>query len=165
MKKILFMLPIMVTLLLFTSCSKDEGSESQTFFVNVYTQAESIYDDGNTEKKLVEDANVYLFKSDGGEIDTQKSAESIANSSVLTYTDGTTSKQAEYKITNNPGVFNFENISNGQYVLWVEYNFGYGVTYHSSKAINVNNDYRGKTEEKVFITSISDKGFYRYQNW
>lgn len=165
MNKMLFMLPVMVTLFVFTSCSKEDGGESQTFFVNVYTQAESIYDDGNTEKKLVDDANVYLFKSDGKNIDTQKSAESIANTSVLTYIDGTTSKQAEYKISNNPGVFNFENISNGQYVLWVEYNFGYGVTYHSFKDINVNNDYRGKTEEKIFITSISDKGFYRYQNW
>ena len=64
---------------------------------------------------------------------------------------------------NEPGIFNLEDVKNGDYILWVEYNFGYGVTYHSSKEISVNYDYRMETEEKIFVTS--GEGYYRYQNW
>ena len=64
------------------------------------------------------------------------------------------------------GVFNIENMPNGEYILWVTYMEEYGGrTYSSYKAISVNHDYRGKSEKKVFQTSMQDQGLYVYQNW
>ena len=163
MRRLFFMLTIILPAMAFMGCSDDEGDEYQTFFVYVYRQYEDAHENNPDEKEFVNDANVYLFESNEKNIDTQKSAESIANSSVLTYTDGTTSERAKYKIMNEPGIFNLEDVKNGDYILWVEYNFGYGVTYHSSKEISVNYDYRMETEEKIFVTS--GEGYYRYQNW
>ncbi len=55
---------------------------------------------------------------------------------------------------------------NGEYILWVTYREEYGGrTYSSYKAISVNHDYRGKSEKKVFQTSMQDQGLYVYQNW
>ena len=55
---------------------------------------------------------------------------------------------------------------NGEYILWVTYSEEYGGrTYSSYKAISVNHDYRGKSEKKVFQTSMQDQGLYVYQNW
>lgn len=166
MRKILFLLPLLAALFVFSGCSDDgEESGAQTFFVNVYSKANSIYGD-ETEKELVNKAFVYLYQNENKSIDNSKSAESVAVDGVLTYSDGTTSSKPKYATGTQPGVFNFENIENGNYVLWVVYMLDYGgVTYSSYKNITVNYDYRGTTEEKVFTTSMSDTGFYRFQNW
>ena len=163
MKKVLFLLPLLAVLFVFSGCSDDEeGDGAQTFFVNVYSKAYG----SELEKDLVNKAFVYLYQNENKSIDSQKSAESVVNDGILTYSDGTTSSKPKYATDIQPGVFNFENVENGNYVLWVVYMLDYGgVTYSSYKNITVNYDYRGTTEEKVFITSMSDTGFYRFQNW
>ena len=166
MRKLLFMLPMLAALFVFSGCADDEeGNGTQTFFVNVYSKANSIFGD-ETDKELVNNAFVYLYQNENKTIDNQKSAESVVNDGVLTYSDGTKSSKPKYDTNFQPGVFNLENIENGNYILWVVYMLDYGsATYSSYKNITVNYDYRGTTEEKVFITSISDTGFYRFQNW
>ena len=112
MKKILLLLAILPMFM--TSCSNDDESTEQTFFVNVYTKWE------DSEEKVAKKAFLYIY----------------------------------------------ENMPNGEYILWVTYREEYGGrTYSSYKAISVNHDYRGKSEKKVFQTSMQDQGLYVYQNW
>lgn len=158
MKKILLLL---IALSMFiTSCSKDDDSKEQTFFVNVYSSWQ------NSEEKLVNKALVYIFPYENKTIDNSKSAKSVANDGLITYTDGSLSSRPKYATRFQTGVFNIENISNGEYILWVVYMEDYGGRCHSSyKKINVNSDYRGTSEKKFFQTSSQDQGLYLFQNW
>lgn len=158
MKQILFLTAIL-SLFLFTSCSKDDEPAEQTFHVNVYKKWQ------DSDKEFVKKAVVYLFADENKSIDNTKSASSIITHGVITYTDGTAAVP-EYATKFQPGVFNMENIANGEYILWVTYMIEYGgICYSSYKKISVNYDYRGKVEEKIFRTATSDTGIYIYQNW
>lgn len=145
------------------SCSDDsEDSGKQTFFVNVYSKPNSIYG----EKELVNYAFVYIYENENKEIDGLASSESVVEDGVLTYVDGNKSSRPKYATSFQPGVFNLENITNGDYILWVTYMTDFKSSFYSSfKNIIVNYDYRLTTEEKTFMTSIDDKGIYRYQEW
>ena len=158
MKKFLLLL---VTLPLFiTSCSKDDESNEQTFFVNVFSKWE------DSKEEIAKEALVYIFPNENKDIDNSKSAKSVIDDGVITYSDGSTSAKPKYATKFQQGIFNFENISNGEYVLWVVYMTEYGGRCYSSyKKINVNYDYRGKSEKKVFQTSMQDQGLYIFQNW
>lgn len=166
MKRILFLLTITLPLV-FTSCSKDDESGEQTFFVNVYQKWDGKLGDtnwGESEETLAEKAFVYLYENNGKIVDNDKSAMSVVTDGVITYSDGSRSSQPTYATKTLPGIFNMENIKNGEYILWVTY-LNYSVSYSSYKKINVNHDYRGKGEKKVFLTSSNDTGLYRFQNW
>ena len=158
MKKFLFLLAILPMFI--TSCSKDEESNEQTFFVNVYTKYE------DSEEKLAEKAFVYIFTNENKAIDNNVSKVSVVDDGVITYADGSKSSKPKYATKFQAGVFNIENMPNGEYVLWVTYMTEYGGrSYSSYKKISVNNDYRGKSEKKVFLQSMEDQGLYFYQNW
>lgn len=158
MKKVLLLLAILP--ILTTACSKDDESTEQTFFVNVYTKGE------NSEEELSKKAFVYIFANENKSIDNSKSAESVADDGVITYTDGSKSSKPKYAIKYQPGVFNIENIPNGEYILWVTHmNEHGGACYSSYKKISVNEDYRGASEKKVFLITSEDRGLYFYQNW
>lgn len=158
MKKTLFLMAIL-SMCLFTSCSKDDESTEQTFYVNVYKKWQ------DSDKELVKKAVVYLFADENKSIDNTQSASSIITHGVITYTDGKTAVP-EYATRFQPGVFNMENIANGEYILWVTYMIEYGgICYSSYKKISVDHNYRGKLEEKIFQTSYSDTGVFIYQNW
>lgn len=161
MKKLLLMTLVMsLPLIVFTSCSKDDEPAEQTFFVNVYSKWES------GDESLVKDAFVYLFPNENKSIDDQKSAISVVSDGVMTYTDGSKSLAPKYATKFQSGVFNLENISNGEYILWVTYKVAVGARFYSSyKKIDVNYDYRGTTEKKVFQTSMEDNGLYIYKKW
>lgn len=161
MKKVLLLLAILPILtILTTACSKDDESTEQTFFVNVYTKWE------NYEEELSKKAFVYIFDNENKNIDNSKSAESVADDGIITYTDGSKSSKPKYAIKYQPGVFNIENMPNGEYILWVTHMNEYGgACYSSYKRISVNEDYRGANEKKVFQITSLDRGLYLYQNW
>lgn len=162
MKKLLIMLAAMLPLFAFVGCSDDEGNGVQTFFVNVYSKY-GFEDD--SDKELANQAFVYLYSNEGKNIDTEESAESVVKDGVLTFSDGSVSEKPKYATDFQPGVFNFENVENGRYVLWVVYMYDYaGICYSSYKNITVNEDYRGTTEEKVF-TYEEGLDRYRFQEW
>lgn len=165
MKKLIIMLAAMLPLFVFSACSDDEdgGSGSQTFFVNVYSKYG--FED-ESDKELVNQAFVYLYSDEGKSIDTEESAESVVKDGVLTYSDGSDSEKPKYSTGFQPGVFNFENIENGNYILWVVYMYDYaGICYSSYKKIAVNEDYRGTTEEKIFTHTDDMFNTYRFQAW
>lgn len=161
MKKLLLMvLVIFLPVIAFTSCSKDDEPTEQTFFVNVYSKWET------GEETLVKDAFVYLFSNENKSIDNQNSAYSVVSDGTITYTDGSKSSAPKYATKFQSGVFNLENIPNGEYILWVTYKVAVGARFYSSyKKIVVNNDYRGAIEKKVFLTSMDDNGLYIYKTW
>lgn len=143
-----------------SSCSKDDESSEQTFYVNVYTQ----WEDGDEE--ISNQALVYIFAKENKNIDTSKSAESVVDDGVITYTDGTKSSKPKYATKYQVGVFNIENFPNGEYILWVTHMNEYGgACYSSSKNISVNENFKGASEKKVFKQGWSDRGMYFYQNW
>ena len=165
MRKVLFLL---VMAAVFVACSKDDDDKEQTFFVQVY----SSWDGGNPEiwgeptEELVKKAAVYLFQNENKSIDTDKSAKSVISEGKITYSDGSLSLSSKYTTNFQSGVFNLENIPNGNYILWVIYMTEYGGRCYSSyKAINVNYDYRGTMEKKVFHTSMSDTGLNIFEEW
>ncbi|MCS3200595.1 hypothetical protein [Candidatus Bacteroides intestinigallinarum] len=95
-----------------------------------------------------------------------KSAESVADDGVITYTDGSKSSKPKYATKYQSGVFNIENMPNGEYILWVtDMNEYGGACYSSYKKISVNESYRGTSEKKVFLRTAQDRGLYLYQNW
>lgn len=158
MKKFLFVLAFLPMFI--TSCSKDDEASEQTFFVNVYTKWE------NSEEEIAKKASVYIFANENKSIDNTKSAISVVDDGVITYTDGSTSSKPQHATKIQSGVFNIENIPNGEYILWVTSMNEYGgACYSSYKKINVNNDYRGASEKKVFQITSQDRGLYFYQNW
>ena len=162
MNKFLLLALAVLMPLWFVGCSDDEGSDSQTFFVNVYFKY-GFEDD--SDKELANQAFVYLYSDEGKSIDTEESAESAVKDGVLTYSDGSVSEKPKYATDFQPGVFNFENVENGNYVLWVVYMYDYaGICYSSYKKIIVNEDYRGTTEEKIF-TYEEGLDTYRFQEW
>ena len=143
MKKILLLLAILP--ILTTACSKDDESTEQTFFVNVYTKWE------NNEEEISKQAFVYIFANENKSIDNAKSAES---------------SKPKYATKYQSGVFNIENMPNGEYILWVtDMNEYGGACYSSYKKISVNESYRGTSEKKVFLRTAQDRGLYLYQNW
>lgn len=158
MKKVLLLLAILP--ILTTACSKDDESTEQTFFVNVYTKGE------NSEEEISKQAFVYIFANENKSIDNSKSAESVTDDGVITYADGSKSPKPKYATKYQSGVFNIENMPNGEYILWVTHmnEFG-GACYSSYKKISVNEDYRGASEKKVFLITSEDRGLYFYQNW
>lgn len=158
MKKILFFLAVLP--LLTTACSKDNEANEQTFFVNVYTKW------GNNEEQISKNTFLYIFANEKKEIDTNQSAISVPNEGVITYTDGSHSGKPTYATRYQAGVFNIENMPNGEYILWVTHMQEYGgARYSSYKRITVNEDYRGASEKKVFLLSSQNTGLYTYQNW
>lgn len=158
MKKILLLLAILPMFM--TSCSNDDESTEQTFFVNVYTKWE------DSEEKVAKKAFLYIYENENKSIDNSQSTISVVNDGLITYTDRSKSSKPKYATKFQSGVFNIENMPNGEYILWVTYMEEYGGrTYSSYKTINVNQDYRGKSEKKVFQTSMQDQGLYIYQNW
>lgn len=158
MKKILLLLVLLPMFM--TSCSNDDEPTEQTFFVNVYTKWE------DSEEKVAKKAFLYIYENENKSIDNSQSTVSVVNDGLITYTDGSKSSKPTYATKFQSGVFNIENLPNGEYILWVTYMEEYGGrTYSSYKAINVNHDYRGKSEKKVFQTSMQDQGLYIYQNW
>lgn len=154
-RKILFVISIILAS--FSSCNKEDEPEQQTFFVNLKVQ---LYDGG--EIRIADKTYLYLFENTGKSIDKVKSATSIVFDSVITYSDGTTSKP-KYISPSNNGINNCENISNGKYILWAIYNT-YSSFYSSSKEIVVNYDYRGATETKIFLHK-NVSGLMSYQEW
>ena len=158
MKKILLLLAILPMFL--TSCSKEDESNEQTFFANVYTKY-----DNSSEEEIASNAIVYIFTNENKSIDNTESAMSVIDDGVITYTDGSTSSKPKYATKWQSGVFNIEKFPNGEYILWVAcMNDFAAITYSSYNKISVNNNYRGTSEKKVFITS-SGAGLYRFQNW
>lgn len=149
------------TVALFTGCSKDENTEkttTQTFFVNVHSQ---LYEDAKED--IASPVSVYLFEDSGKSIDKDKSKVSIADNSTVTFTDGSTVKPTHTSASTN-GINTFENIPNGKYTLWAVYKF-YAHFWVSSKNIVVNDDYRAKTEKKVFLHKDTPDFIYTYQDW
>lgn len=158
MKQVLLLLVLLP--LLTTACSKDEESSEQTFLVNVYTKWE------NEEEELSKNALLYIFANENKSIDTNQSTVSVTEDGVITYTDGSKSSTPVYATKYQPGVFNIENMPNGEYILWVTHMKDYGgVCYSSYKKISVNENYRGASEKKVFLLSSEDRGLNIYQNW
>lgn len=111
MKKILLLLAILP--ILTTACSKDDESTEQTFFVNVYTKWE------NDEEEISKQAFVYIFTDENKSIDNSKSAEPVVDDGIITYTDGSKSAKPKYATKYQSGVFNIENMPNGEYIIWV----------------------------------------------
>ena len=58
MRRLFFMLTIILPAMAFMGCSDDEGDEYQTFFVYVYRQYEDAHENNPDEKEFVNDANV-----------------------------------------------------------------------------------------------------------
>lgn len=166
MKRILFLMAMILPIV--ASCSDDNEGSTQTFFVNVYSQFDGNVGDSNWgegKKEIVKNASLYLFQDENKSIDTNKSAKSVANDGTITFTDGSKSQKPQYATKFQQGIFNMTNIQNGDYILWIVYMTEYGgIRYSSYKHISVNYEYRGKTEEKVFKTSMSDSG-YIFQEW
>lgn len=165
MKKILFLLAATA---IFLGCSKDDDPEEQTFFVQVYSAWDGGDDEiwGEPEEELVKKAFVYLFENENKNIDNNKSVRSVIDDGRVTYLDGSKSNPPKYSTEFQSGIFNLENISNGNYILWVTYMTEYGGRCYSSyKNIVVNYNYRGTMEKKVFRTSMDDTGLYIFQEW
>ncbi len=153
MKKLLL---LAMVVLAFTGCSKDDEPTEQTFFVNVFNKT-------STGEEVAEKAFLYLFTNEGKQVDTKESAMSVPFDGVITYTDGTTAKPV-YATKFQVGVFNLENIPNGEYNLWVT-SMVYSYSYSSCKKISVNYDYRGTTEKKTFLREDDGIGLYHYEAW
>ena len=163
MKKFLLLATIVASFGLF-GCEKNEDSGQQTFFVQVYTQYENYFTGELEQEQLADKACVCLFENIGKTVDAEKSKSSVVSDGKITYSDGTVA-EPEYQTGYLPGVFTLENGKNGSYILWVTYNT-YSVFYSSYKTIQVNSDYQGETEKKVFlIKSFEETGTYRFQNW
>lgn len=158
MKKVLLLLALLP--ILTTSCSKDDETTEQTFFVNVYTKWE------NNEEEISKNTALYIFPDENKNIDNGQSAISVTDDGVITYSDGSKSGKPVYATKFQSGVFNIENMPNGEYILWVTHMREYGgICYSSYKKISVNYDYRGKSEKKVFLITSQDRGLNIYQNW
>lgn len=164
MKRLLLFCCILVAMI---SCSDSEPKE-QTFFVNVYT----LYEESNPEiwgepkEELAKKAFLYIFQNNGKEIDANKSLVSVIEDGKITYSDKNVSKTPIYATNFQSGVFNLENIPNGNYILWVTYMTEYGgKCYSSYKPIKVDYSYRGTMEKKVFHISPDDIGYRFFQEW
>lgn len=150
MKKIL-LLATTVALFGLCGCEKNEERTAQTIFVHI---ADS---DGHIVTINPNNTAVFFFDDSGKEIDYTASSP-LYNDHKLTYTDGTYSDEAAIYDGGKPGVYTFENVPNGQYILWVHY-YPYSTGWQSSKKIIVNNDSHLTTETKVF------KGENSYEEW
>lgn len=150
MKKIL-LLAIMAATASLYGCNKDEERTAQTIFVHIADY------DGHIVTINPNNTAVFFFKDNGKDIDYTASNPSL-NDLKLTYTDGSYSDEAAIYDSGKPGVYTFENVPNGQYILWVHY-YPYSSGWQSSKKIIVNNDSHLMIETKVF------KGGSRYEEW
>ena len=83
MKKILLLLVLLPIFM--TSCSNDDESTEQTFFVNVYTKWE------DSEEKVAKKAFLYIYENENKSIDNSQSTISVVNDGLITYTDGSLS--------------------------------------------------------------------------
>lgn len=165
MKKVLFLLVMVAA---FVACSKDDDEKEQTFFLQVY----SLYEEPNTdlwgepEEKLVKKAFVYLFEDENKEIDNEKSSISVIDNGKLKYSNNSVSKAPKYTTNFQAGIFNLEDVQNGDYILWVTFMTEYGgICYSSYKKIKVDNSYSGTMEKKVFHISPNDIGHRFFQEW
>ena len=164
MRKIL-LLTFVATALAFSGCSKDNNDDDiqQTFFVHLYKTYlwNGVYD----QEELIDNGFVYLFDANGKTVDDEKSKITVVKNGEITYSDGSTSKPVQ--VTKfSPGIFTFENIQNGNYLIWATYNpMGWARFYSSYKSIVVNSDISNTTEKKVFKTKFEDSGIYIIQSW
>ena len=164
MRKIL-LLTFVATALAFSGCSKDNNDDDiqQTFFVHLYKTYlwNGVYD----QEELIDNGFVYLFDANGKTVDNEKSKITVVKNGEITYSDGSTSKPVQ--VTKfSPGIFTFENIQNGNYLIWATYNPMGGARFYSSyKSIVVNSDISHTTEKKVFKTKFEDSGIYIIQSW
>ncbi len=123
MKKIIMMLCLIA---LITGCEKENESLSQTLMTNVsYTYSSQ----PDYKSKLSNNAFVFVFKDNGNEVDNVKSTTSIILDGVLTYKDGTLS-DSPIRLSEQ-SVNTFENIPNGNYIIWVAH-IPYALTYKTS---------------------------------
>lgn len=150
MKKISILATMVAALGLF-SCENNEERAAQTIFVHFAD------DNGGIITLNPNNTAVFFFNDNGKDIDYTSSNPSF-NDHKLTYTDGTYSEEAVIYDSGEPGVYRFENVPNGQYILWVHY-YPYSTGWQSSKKIVVNNDSHLMIETKVF------KGGSRYEEW
>ena len=154
---------LMFSIILLTSCNKEDEPTNQTFFVNVFTQ----YGEDRDEDIVgeIDNAHVYLFANSSKTIDKKESFYSIYEDGELIYTDGTKAKYL-YKSPSTLGINTFEDIPNGDYILAVSL-VTYGRTVGvSHKPIEVNYDYRVTTEKKVFLYGKTNNNTnYGYQDW
>lgn len=151
MKKILLLTATLFVASVFAGCEKNEERTAQTIFVHI---ADS---NGHIVTNKPTNTAVFFFKDNGKEIDYTTSLP-ISDGYKLTYTDGTYSDEAVIYDSGQPGVYTFENVPNGQYILWVHY-YPYSFGWQSSKKIIVNNDSHLMVETKVF------RGEGRYEEW
>lgn len=154
MKKVLVLI---IGVLAFIGCSKDEDVRvKQSFFVDVKEQYSQSKDAEYITKGNV---FVFLFEDKGGDIDYKATTFGFSTNPRLTYADGT---EVKYKEMENGSVVTFEDIPDGNYILWVYYEPGM-LVYHSSMKLTVNEDTHLKRFTKVFKTD-SDTNF-GYQDW
>ena len=79
-----------------TSCSNDDESTEQTFFVNVYTKWE------DSEEKVAKKAFLYIYENENKSIDNSQSTISVVNDGLITYTDGSKSSKPKYATKFHP---------------------------------------------------------------
>lgn len=145
---------LLAGLFMIASCSGEKESSEQTFFVNVYYTYSDYESYG---ERVAETATVALFEDTGKEIDPERTS---TFSLELYDTDGNALPMRYIKGTT--GINTFENVQNGNYILFALYAPYTYVRYHSYKRITVNGDYNGNVEKIVFDCS-QNSGFQPWQ--
>lgn len=151
MKKILFIMAMILPMFVFMGCSDDddEGSKTQTVLVNVSCQYE-----GLDSKKLASPTLVLLYDYEiAKNFDKEKSVDTMYSSQKISLTDGTILKP-KYTSDNFTGVNTFEDVENGQYLIIAYFKpEGYSwpmFYYYGYKQIVVNEDNAAQLYNLVF---------------
>ena len=141
---------------LLAGCSKTSPDRlAQDFTVRIYHQESS-----GAPQQPATSVTVLLFEDTGRQVDNAASVESVRQSGVMTYADGSVSALGRSGQGASAGVRLYERISNGRYILWVVYNVRNLDYMASSLPVTVDDDIQGRTLGKVFLGSSPG-----YQDW
>lgn len=151
MKKILLSFSVL-TIVSFTSCSKDNEQTDHSLMANVYYQ----YPGSPTlGKKIASPTLVLLYDYDiAVDFDKTASVQSVSSSYKITLADGTTPEAVYSSSPNFSGINTFEKVKDGKYMLIAFYKpEGYSwpmFYYYGYKEIVVNEANNAKLYTLIF---------------
>ena len=140
MKKVLFFLPMLVALFVFSGCSDDdEPKDEQTVMINISWKYEN-----RDNIEIASPSIVMLYDyEEAKDFDKQQSVQTMANDGDIVLPNGER-PSPKYISDNLTGVNTFENVKNGKYLVIAFYRpDGYDWSFsflYGYNVIDVNND-------------------------
>ncbi|HHT23045.1 MAG TPA: hypothetical protein GXZ87_07010 [Bacteroidales bacterium] len=145
---------ILIVLAMF-ACKKDEPITEHSFFVDIKEKWSA-----NDEPTYVGQMKTvtFIFKDNGKEIDYEKTTTNIRTDQKLYFKDGTSLKE---EFSSIDPIMTFENVPDGNYVIWVFFKYSDFFSFQSSTKITVSESTHLKQHVKIFRCYEN----FGYQTW